>query len=44
MTTGEVWFISFENMERALLTRRSLYWPEIKQFGITLEEWVLKCT
>ena len=44
MTTGEVWFISFENMERAMLTRRSLYWPEIKQFGITLEEWVSKCT
>ena len=43
MTNGEVWFISLEAMERAMLTRRSLYWSEIKQFGITLEEWVSKC-
>lgn len=43
MTNGEVWFISLETMERAMLTRRSLYWSEIKQFGITLEEWVSKC-
>lgn len=43
MTNGEVWFISLETMERAMFTRRSLYWSEIKQFGITLEEWVSKC-
>lgn len=43
MTNGEVWFISLEDMERAMLTRRSLYWSEIKQLGIKLEEWVQKC-
>lgn len=43
MTNGEVWFISFEDMERAMLTRKSLYWSEISQFGITLKEWVSKC-
>lgn len=43
MTNGEVWLISFEDMERAMLTRKSLYWSEIRQFGITLKEWVSKC-
>ena len=43
MTNGEVWFISLENMERAMLYCKTLYWSEIRHFGITLEEWVSKC-
>nr|DAM74943.1 MAG TPA: hypothetical protein [Caudoviricetes sp.] len=43
LTNGEVWFLSLEDIERAALTRKSLYWSEIKQFGISLEEWVRLC-
>lgn len=40
LTNGEVWFLSLEEIERAMLTRRSLYRSDIRQLGISLEEWV----
>ena len=43
MTNGEVWLLSLTALERAMITRSSLYWSEIKQFGVTLGEWVQQC-
>lgn len=40
LSNNEVWFLSLSDLERAMLTRKSLYWSEIKQFGYTLGEWV----
>lgn len=43
LTNGEVWFLSLDTLDRAALTRKTLYLSEIKQFGLSLREWVAQC-
>lgn len=43
LTNGEIWFLSLADMESFMLNRKSIYLPDIRQYGLPLEAWVLKC-
>lgn len=43
LTNGEIWFLSLADMESFMLNRKSIYLPDIRQCGLPLEAWVLKC-
>ena len=43
MTNGTVYFLSFTMIRNLFLTKTILSASEIRQFGITLGEWVSKC-
>ena len=43
LTNGEIWFLSLADMESFMLNRKSIYLPDIRQCGLPMEAWVLKC-
>jgi Holliday junction resolvase len=43
LTNGEIRFLSLADMESFMLTRKCIYLPDIRQYGLPLEVWVLKC-
>ena len=43
MMSGAVYFLSFDVVRSLALRKSILSASEIRQFGITLEEWVFKC-
>ena len=43
LTNEEIWFLSLADMESFMLNRKSIYLPDIRQYGLPLEAWVLKC-